>query len=757
MSDFNAYHKWLGIPPEEQPPNYYRLLGITLFEKDRAVIIAALDQRQLFLQKKSVGPQGDLAEPLLEQLQQARLCLLNRLTRAQYDSKLRQQGATAPSDRVPGERGGVSPPVISPANRGADAAPLDESADAFQFPDEAEVKDVSAISKRMAWRSRKLSWSINLLVVCCIGGGAWWLMNRGVLPPPEALLRPVKDQREVADSSTPNVADEPDSTRNPRRDDAIAKTDKAPIKPEPQDEVREPPPKSAAAVRRPSKAVGSATDTARFARHRIAVADFALSADARFLATAGPAGDCRVWDLTTGETTAQFTGHNGHVHAVALSSDGAQVLSSAETVKLWNATTGNELAELKTNRRPSRAILFWPGNRQAATAGAGAIEIWDLKTRKTIRMIPDVHPFCGSLALTEDNLTLAAVTGEQAELATLFQANSGKTIRSFAAPKVRISSLALSKDGASLWAASGEHTALRWETKAGTTQAVFAHADVLALSPDETLLVTGGLNGLVSIWNANTGSGLLQLPRQKLRILDIAFLPDGEQILIAGESTDSDGQTATIQLWHLPKLDPNAPGSRPNSIPVAGSTPNDAPSNTEPDAVVAKLPLPADEQRDESKKTIREIFKQDFAKAVRLPDKAKLAEKLFEHAKTTTDDPPRRYVLLQEANDLASSSGDMAIATKILDELTTTFAVDALELRSTTLRKLSTTVKTGAPQERLAESLLKLAEDFAAESQYDSAIEATKTAAALATKAKNLKLRDTAKNRTDDYLLKKKS
>ena len=44
-----------------------------------------------------------------------------------------------------------------------------------------------------------------------------------------------------------------------------------------------------------------------------------------------------------------------------------------------------------------------------------------------------------------------------------------------------------------------------------------------------------------------------------------------------------------------------------------------------------------------------------------------------------------------------------------------------------------------------------------AESQYDSAIEATKTAAALATKAKNLKLRDTAKNRTDDYLLKKKS
>ena len=160
------------------------------------------------------------------------------------------------------------------------------------------------------------------------------MMNRGVLPPPEALLRPAKDQREVEDSSGPDVADEPDSTRNPRRDDAVVKTDKPPVKQEPQDEVREPPPKSVAVVRRPSKALTPATDTARFARHQVAVADFALSADARFLATAGPSGDCRVWDVTTGETTSRFTGHNGHVHAVALSSDGAQVLSSAETVKL---------------------------------------------------------------------------------------------------------------------------------------------------------------------------------------------------------------------------------------------------------------------------------------------------------------------------------------------------------------------------------------------------------------------------------------
>ena len=37
---FDPYHKWLSIPPEEQPPNHYRLLGTKPFESDLDVIFA---------------------------------------------------------------------------------------------------------------------------------------------------------------------------------------------------------------------------------------------------------------------------------------------------------------------------------------------------------------------------------------------------------------------------------------------------------------------------------------------------------------------------------------------------------------------------------------------------------------------------------------------------------------------------------------------------------------------------------------------
>ena len=38
MTKFDPYHRWLGIPPEEQPAHFYRLLGIKALEDNADVI-----------------------------------------------------------------------------------------------------------------------------------------------------------------------------------------------------------------------------------------------------------------------------------------------------------------------------------------------------------------------------------------------------------------------------------------------------------------------------------------------------------------------------------------------------------------------------------------------------------------------------------------------------------------------------------------------------------------------------------------------
>ena len=95
---FDAYHKWLGIPPDEQPPNAYRLLGISLFESDPDVIIAAADQRMIHLRARQISRHSVLSQQLLNEVAAAKLCLLKPLKRAEYDNELRgslQSGAGA--------------------------------------------------------------------------------------------------------------------------------------------------------------------------------------------------------------------------------------------------------------------------------------------------------------------------------------------------------------------------------------------------------------------------------------------------------------------------------------------------------------------------------------------------------------------------------------------------------------------------------------------------------------------------------------
>jgi hypothetical protein len=92
---FDPYHKWLGIQPEEQPPNHYRLLGIALFESDADVIASAADQRMAHVRMFQSGKYSELSQRILNEIAAARVCLLNREKKAQYDAELNQAVAAA--------------------------------------------------------------------------------------------------------------------------------------------------------------------------------------------------------------------------------------------------------------------------------------------------------------------------------------------------------------------------------------------------------------------------------------------------------------------------------------------------------------------------------------------------------------------------------------------------------------------------------------------------------------------------------------
>jgi hypothetical protein len=93
---FDPYHKWLGISPEEQPANHYRLLGLRAFESDADVIDSAADRQMAHVQTHKTGPHSALSQKLLNELAAARLCLLDSARKAAYDDGLRAELESVP-------------------------------------------------------------------------------------------------------------------------------------------------------------------------------------------------------------------------------------------------------------------------------------------------------------------------------------------------------------------------------------------------------------------------------------------------------------------------------------------------------------------------------------------------------------------------------------------------------------------------------------------------------------------------------------
>ncbi|MDY0171238.1 MAG: formylglycine-generating enzyme family protein, partial [Thermoguttaceae bacterium] len=164
---FDPYHQWLGIPPEDQPPNHYRLLGVPLFEPDPNVIENAADQRMTHLRVFQAGKHGKLSQQLLNEVAAARVTLLNAERKAAYDARLREELAS----EVTGEGSESKAPE-------AGWPGIVEPGDVPASPLGARHK-----AKRAAPTPAALLGAAGALAVAILGVALWWALGRGERDP----------------------------------------------------------------------------------------------------------------------------------------------------------------------------------------------------------------------------------------------------------------------------------------------------------------------------------------------------------------------------------------------------------------------------------------------------------------------------------------------------------------------------------------------------------------------------------------------
>jgi hypothetical protein len=216
---FDPYYEWLGIPPDEQPADHYRLLGIRRFESNSNVIENAAERQLLLLKTFQNGPQGPLTQRLMNEVSAARVCLLHERKRAEYDAELKGTSGVTPPPR--------KPPAVGPFI--ADTSQHDEFKLAPPSPDmlssvSQEPRRITKPiprrrTKNLAWASLGIQVAIGgVAAVCVVVVALWMFWGRD----PFNIWQRGADQRELAQTEDPPTTSQ--DRPSPRRPSQGAST-----------------------------------------------------------------------------------------------------------------------------------------------------------------------------------------------------------------------------------------------------------------------------------------------------------------------------------------------------------------------------------------------------------------------------------------------------------------------------------------------------------------------------------------------------
>jgi len=202
MADaFDPLHQWLGIPPQEQPPHFYRLLGLRPFEDDPRAIENAADRQTLFLRQASSGPRGAIAEQLVQEIAKARHYLLNAHLKGEYDVALRHEL----SQRRPVPAAASLPPHLLAGAAAPVASPVAPESPQVATDQASASPSVSVTSRGRARPRAKKKMTVELIKIA-VGGVAGiaiaiWLLKAFFGMDVLGLSAPPKEQQAKASKS----------------------------------------------------------------------------------------------------------------------------------------------------------------------------------------------------------------------------------------------------------------------------------------------------------------------------------------------------------------------------------------------------------------------------------------------------------------------------------------------------------------------------------------------------------------------------
>ncbi|MDB5335813.1 MAG: serine/threonine protein kinase with repeat, partial [Planctomycetaceae bacterium] len=200
---------------------------------------------------------------------------------------------------------------------------------------------------------------------------------------------------------------------------------------------------------------------------------------------------------------------------------------------LWNQTHSDQLT-IQGHTAPVQSVSFSPdGKHLVSGSWDHTIKLWDALTGKKIRTLEGHSGWIRSVSFSHDGLRI--VSSSDDKTVKIWDAQTGQEIRTLQGHDAAVQSAAFSPDGSRIVSGSNDQIIKVWNAQTGAEQqALTGHkAAVLsvAFSPDGQWIVSGSDDHTAKIWNVQTAKFTQDFTEHSAPIQSVGFSPDGQRIV----------------------------------------------------------------------------------------------------------------------------------------------------------------------------------------------------------------------------------
>ncbi|MFD8393686.1 TIR domain-containing protein [Streptomyces sp. NPDC059680] len=285
------------------------------------------------------------------------------------------------------------------------------------------------------------------------------------------------------------------------------------------------------------------------------------------LVTGDASGAVRLWDLGSGRQTGELAGHRGAVYRARFGPDGTVLATTDQgderhggTVRVWDLATGTPRHEFTGHSGRVYTLDFHPGGTLLVSGDTeGEVRLWDLAGGRSAGLLGGCRGAVYQVLFDPDGSLLAA--GDSAGVVRLWRIEPEAD--PVAAPlnrqpaehrgsvwvcKFRPHGDTPSQGAGALLVTGGNDGVVRlWDPATGQGRRILRghgrRIATLSFSADGALLAAGGNDGVIRVWQSASGRRLRELTGQSDRLVSAVFGPAGP--LLATASSDGD-----LYLWN---------------------------------------------------------------------------------------------------------------------------------------------------------------------------------------------------------------